>query len=216
MRELNAYLADKDKTEDVGNRLIAAILRLPHSKRRNPYANNGTAASTGNSRQRFGRAPGDPTVADYKCMLHRMGNHTQGDERCLRKKKHAGKPPISSPSAAAIAATPEFVASVVNLLCDMYTEDNSSQDKINNSSQYVIAPLLDTAATNHLTNSESALSNKKGLSISLQLADGSKSQSHAVGDALVLTTGTPLSLEDVLCVPTLVNDLVSASHLARN
>ncbi len=62
LRELYAYLADKDKTEDVANRLIAAILRLSHSKWRNPYANNGTAVSTGNSRQRFGRAPGDPTL----------------------------------------------------------------------------------------------------------------------------------------------------------
>ncbi len=74
-------------------------------------------------------------MADYKCMLHRIDNHTQGDERRLRKQKQAGKPPISSPPAAAIAATPEFGASVASVLREMYTEDNSSQYKINNSSQ---------------------------------------------------------------------------------
>lgn len=111
LREIYERLPDDEVDQKTANNLLAAVLRLPPPKRAlSGNSRNATAgAATTSGRSRYGRRPGDPSITDYACMIHRMDNHKQGDDKCKLMQSRASAPAShrsSSRIAAAVSAVP--------------------------------------------------------------------------------------------------------------
>lgn len=128
LRELYAFQKDEGKNVEMANRLIAAVLRLPieQKPRRVSRAFHGTPS-------RYNRKPGDPSITEYKCMMHRMDNHVQGDEKCKRiSNRRSFTKSHSTPSAAALIHDTAFIDAVAGSIAFMIARhDNSSSSTSN-------------------------------------------------------------------------------------
>lgn len=221
LHELYAYLPDNEKTTSVVNRLIAAVLRMPYTQKKKDVKSP-QGPSTDAPRKRYGRRPGDPRVTDYNCMSCRMDNHKQGDPACgaSKARKNGSATPTPAPSVSAIAADPDFIESVAgniaNLLRTTPDSNDSTNPTINNSQNYLSAPMLDSCATHHLVRSTRNLVNPIPTQTDVRLATKQRAIATAIGSTAIQGTKAPIALENTLCVPDLNKDLISAGRLSKD
>lgn len=80
----------------------------------------------------------------------------------------------------------------------------------------MVAPMLDTCVTHHLTSSQSKLQDPIIINASVRLATNTKSRATAKGKHTLATNKGSIPLNDAICVPNLNRDLILAGRLSDN
>lgn len=109
---------------------------------------------------------------------------------------------------------------LTELLSDSSTKNStgsgSGTENVNQSSSNALQPLLDSAATHHITKSLCGMENVQATRNQLKLADSTVTGVTHIDTKKLKPTGKNISLSDFLCAPPTYHDLVSVPMLARD
>lgn len=96
------------------------------------------------------------------------------------------------------------------------TGSGSGTENLNQSYSYALRPLLDCTDTHHTTKRLSGMYNVQDKRKQLKLADCTITGATHIGTKELRTSGKEISLSDVMCAPSIDQDLVSVPMIARN